>query len=452
MRFVFLLLLGLLLTPSLQAEELPPMPEGPLLLTSITPEQLDPDYWVNRLPNPDAPLKTPQELERFNEDIRLTLPSQVDIFQMEGRRRGKDIEEQLELEYETVKGRILYGIDDQRIPETLFENEIKPLMQWKKVPPRIRMRWGVATRPASLRALPSEVKMLEEIGDIEFDQLQYTLIKLWAPVAIYHESSDGEWLYIQAPPYGRGWVKARDIAFFDRRERLKELVRSKSFLIVTEESIPIFVDPALQKKFQKPSMGTILPLAGESADAYEVWMPFRGEGGKAFLRKLFVDRKSDVSVGFLPYTQRNVIRQAFKLLGSRYGWGGTYHGRDCSGFTHDVFLPFGIDMPRNSKEQIFVGTQINHFRPMQDPEGKAAAIRAGTPGITLMTMPLHQMLYLGEVNGQFYAIHSTWAERISMTSDEKRRINQVVVSDLTLNGNSYLGSLFDRIVSVTEMD
>jgi hypothetical protein len=89
---------------------------------------------------------------------------------------------------------------------------------------------------------------------------------------------------------------------------------------------------------------------------------------------------------------------------------------------------------------------------MRDPEGKMAAIRAGTPGVTLMRMPLHQMIYLGEVNGRFYAIHSTWAERISMTSDEKKRINQVVVSDLTLNGGSYLGSLFDRIISVSEVN
>ena len=39
-----------------------------------------------------------------------------------------------------------------------------------------------------------------------------------------------------------------------------------------------------------------------------------------------------------------------------------------------------------------------------------------------------------------------------MTSDEKKRINQVVVSDTSLNGNSYLGSLFDRTISINELD
>ena len=49
-------------SPGLHAEELPPLPEGPLLLTSVTPEQLSPEYWADRLANPDTPLKTSEEI------------------------------------------------------------------------------------------------------------------------------------------------------------------------------------------------------------------------------------------------------------------------------------------------------------------------------------------------------------------------------------------------------
>jgi len=199
-------------------------------------------------------------------------------------------------------------------------------------------------------------------------------------------------------------------------------------------------------------MGTILPIAEKTESAYIIWTAIRGRGGAALLRKAYISRKSDVTEGFLPFTQRHIIRQAFKLLGTRYGWGGMYNGRDCSALVQDIFLSMGVDMPRDSKQQAFVGTPLGHFEPFRSPEAKAAAIRSGIPGLTLMRMPLHMMLYLGEVNGQFYAIHSTWAERISMKDDSKRRINQFVVSDLTLNGRSYLGSLFDRIVSVNEVN
>ena len=127
------------------------------------------------------------------------------------------------------------------------------------------------------------------------------------------------------------------------------------------------------------------------------------------------------------------------------------NGRDCSGFTHDVFLSLGLDMPRDSKDQALVGTQLGHFESFQDTEGKVQVLRSATPGITLLRKPLHLMLYLGEVDGQFFIIHSTWAERVSKTSDEKNRINQVIVSDMTLNGKSYVGSLFDRIEAITEL-
>ena len=447
--FFFILFVSL---PLLATEELPPMPEGPLILTSIRPEQLNPDYWINRLPEPDRLILNAEALEQFNRDIYDLIKERFRVFEVGNVTPGKGIREQLKLEYQTVKGLPLFGVDDRPVPDGFFEEKIKPLVHWETVPEKITVRWGATVRAASVRSLPTDVKMFEEIGDIEFDQLQFTLIKLWTPVAILHKSSDGLWVYVQAPD-SRGWVHARDIALFESSEKLRKYSRPKNdFLVVTGDHIPIFSDTALTQWSQKASMGTILPLVEKTESAYVIWLPVRGAGGKVVLRKAFIGPDADVSHGFLPYTQRQVIRQAFKLLGARYGWGGTYQGRDCSGFIQDVFLPFGIDMPRTSKEQIYVGTQINHFPRRRHAAGREEAIRAGTPGITLFRLPMHMMLYLGEENGQFYVIHSTWAERTSMTSDEKNRVNQVVVSDLTLNGNSYLGPLLERIIAVNEVD
>lgn len=439
------------------AEQLPPLPQGPLILTSVQPQQLDANYWIGRLPEPDRLIKTPEELQSFNDYIRAMVKDQRDVLTMESSRSGQPVREQMELEFNATRNRLLYDIYDNRIPSSLFDREIKPVMNINAVPERINMTFGVAVRQASVRALPSDRKMLEKLRDFEFDQLQYTRLKLWTPVAIYHESSDGQWYYIQAP-YIRGWVKARDIALVKNRNELKRYLKSGQFLVVTGESIPIYFDSSLQRRIEQPSMGTILPLAGPPAgeagqlpQAYEVWIPVYDSKGYFVAKKAYVDIKSDVSVGFLPYTQRNVINQAFKLLGARYGWGGTYYGRDCSGFTQDVFLTVGLEMPRSSKNQGFVGTQLSHFKPFTHDDAKIKFLKEATPGITLLRMPHHQMIYLGEENGNFYVIHSTWAERISYTSDEKNRINQVVVSDLNLNGHSRIGSLFHRIISMNEL-
>lgn len=437
--------------PSVLSEELPPLPKGPLILTSVRPEQLKAEYWINRLPNPDQVILTPSQRAAFNEDIRHIIKERVDIFKLSARRAGKDIRDAVDLNYNTLRGRVLFGADNKRIPKSLFDQTIQPVIRSDKIPAQISVRWGAAVRATSVRALPTDVKMIEEVGDFEFDQLQFTQIKIWTPVAVYHESGNGQWYFIQAP-YVRGWVKAKDIAIFSSRDSLKKYADPEKFLVVTGESAAVFTAADRQTVLRRASMGTVLPLASAPAAGapYEVSMPARKADGSVSVEKRFVSRKSDVSEGYLPYTRRNIIRQAFKLLGARYGWGGMYDGRDCSGFIQDVFLSLGIDMPRDSKHQGYIGTQISHFEPFEGEGEKKYFLSRAEPAVTILRMPKHMMLYLGQENGQFYVIHSTWAERISMTSDEKNRINQVVVSDLNLNGRSRIGSLFDRIISMNE--
>lgn len=450
----FLIILPLILSAPLSLhadDDLPPLPKGPLLLTSVTPEQLKPDYWIAKLSDPDRVLKTPEQLKVLNDDTFAIVKDQVDIFKLPLKKKGEMIREVIQREYETIKGRKLFDPDDVYYRPEFFEVEIKPVMQWDKIPEKIEMKWGVAVKAASVRALPTDVEMLEQKKDIEFDQLQFTQIKTCTPVGIFHTSNDGKWFYIQAP-YARGWVKAEDIAIFPTRDELKKVIQQKSFLVVTGESILVYADETFRKEFQAPSMGSILPLAEKTEAAYVILLPVRGADGAASMEKKYIRLTDDVSTKFPAFTQKNIIRQAFKLLGARYGWGGMYNGRDCSGFTQDVFLSLGVAMPRSSKGQAFIGTQLGYFEYKGDTDAKKEMLNAAIPGITILRMPHHMMLYLGQENGQYYVIHCTWAERYSMTSDDKNRINQVVVSDLNLNGRSYLGPLFERIISANEID
>src|SRR3990167_1892797 len=54
-------------------EQMPALPQGPLLLTSVTPEMLNPNFWIDRLPNPDQVLKTQDQLKFFNEEIHMAI-------------------------------------------------------------------------------------------------------------------------------------------------------------------------------------------------------------------------------------------------------------------------------------------------------------------------------------------------------------------------------------------
>lgn len=440
----------LLLSSHAYAEDgpLPPLPQGPLLLTTTRPEMLDPEYWIRRLPDPDRLLKTPQEIQALNDDIHAMVKDQVNIFRIGTHKDGQGVKDFIQMQYKAIRGRGLYDLNNQPVPPDYFDKNVKANLNLEKIPSSIPIRFGMAAYPVAVRALPTDIKLMEKKDDPEFDMLQFTRLKLWDPLVVYHTSKDGKWYYIQAA-YTRGWVKSSGVALAGSDEIRRRL---KNFLVVLDESVTIFKDPALNQRWLRVSMGTRLAFEGRRGNLYVVSMPVRGADGRVVYQKGFLAGKADVSASFLPFTQANIIRQAFKLLGARYGWAGMYFGRDCSGFIQDVFLPFGIDMPRGSKEQCFVGTQLGHFLYQGDTDAKLKILDEATPGMTLLRMPHHQMILLGKENGQHYVIHSTWAERISMTSDEKNRINQVVVSDLNLNGQSHLGSLFDRIISISELN
>lgn len=56
-----------------------------------------------------------------------------------------------------------------------------------------------------------------------------------------------------------------------------------------------------------------------------------------------------------------LLKTAYAMRGTRYVWGGTSRsgGFDCSGFTSTVYRKDGIDLPRTSREQSQIGTQVH---------------------------------------------------------------------------------------------
>src|SRR3546814_6380766 len=77
-----------------------------------------------------------------------------------------------------------------------------------------------------------------------------------------------------------------------------------------------------------------------------------------------LQKNADSASDYLPLTRANIIRQGFRFLGERYGWGHGYNGRDCSGFVSEVYRSMGVQLPRNTSDQ--------SVSPALDQLGRAA--------------------------------------------------------------------------------
>ena len=141
-------------------------------------------------------------------------------------------------------------------------------------------------------------------------------------------------------------------------------------------------------------------------------------------------------MGSLPFTTENLLRQVFKLLGHRYGWGGTAEGWDCSSICQDAYRTVGLFLPRNSGNQRRIPDCHNVENASLDQ--KRALLDTLQPG-AMLELPGHQTMYIGAFEGDHYVIHATHG--VYDSNMDFYNANSVIVSSvqaLRSNGKSLL--------------
>jgi len=91
-------------------------------------------------------------------------------------------------------------------------------------------------------------------------------------------------------------------------------------------------------------------------------------------------------------------------------WGGIDGKRDCSAATRDVLAPFGLWLPRNSSAQAKSGIYIS-LEDLSGEEKEQAILKSGVPFGTLIWMPGHILLYIGQYKGHPVVFHDVWGMR-----------------------------------------
>lgn len=423
---------------------------APLLLPETTREMRSPGFWTSRHASADTTRLDDQQARSFNEhirkDLKLTryIPGTGETFPRE----------ELLIRFRdslTSFSNKTYYLATSGTADKTFLLKLEKNMRLNRIPADIDVRYGLTNGYVDQRLLPAKEELYENQGDILFDKLQNNSLDMGTPLAVLHESEDGEWLYAIGPS-SDGWVEKSKVSLFTR-EQLKEYLDHPDFCVVISPRADIFLDPGLTVYLDSAGMGTRFPL-GRITDSRvaEIEIPYRDPDGHSFMKKAYVKRES-VSFGYLAYTPRNILDQAFKLVDAPYSWGGAYGEQDCSGFIQKVFATAGIFLPRNSLAQADAGILLGRFEKQAADEEKMAILSGkAAGGVTLIYMEGHIMLFLGMYESKPYVIHDIWGYRERVRQgDEARIISRVSVTGLNLGRDTSSGSLLRRIISISNI-
>jgi len=420
---------------------------APAILPNTTQEMNSADFWISKHSSPEKVIMSKEQIADFNSTTCQVRHLSADLLSFGPTYSGKSLAKAFKSELSSIKGKKLLASSGQRIPDAFF-NTMRDVMNMKNIPNNVPVQYGIMTQFANERVLPTDQGLYEKIDNLDFDELQNSGYDVGTPCVILYASQNGAWLYIMTE-LTSGWVKKDRVALCAKSDAEKFILK-KNIAVAISPKVPLYSDKDCTAPFDFFRMGASLPFKAEASEgAYEVIIPTRSDDGSYAEGTGYV-RKEDVNIGFLSYTPKTIMTQAFKMLGLPYGWGDSGAEQDCSRLIQEVFATVGVMMPRNSSAQGSVGISLGSFKDKTGTQDKLQALdNFGMGGVTIIQLKGHIMLYLGKASGNHYVIHATYGYREpGNTNNIVRTIKGVVVSDLSLGEGSRKGSLLDRIVSL----
>jgi hypothetical protein len=293
------------------------------------------------------------------------------------------------------------------------------------------------------RLLPTNEKLFDTPYRKYFDRNQNNGLDIGEPVVIVHKSLDSKWFYALSK-YSGGWINKKNLVKADFTDIA--VIDKVKFIVIISGKADLYTNRSLTAYFTTTRMGNRYIFSHEYDNCYEILVP-QSKNDFMIYKRVYLN-KGDAHIGYLPYTQKNVIQQAFKMLNMPYGWGDMGQEQDCSKFIQEVFFTFGIYLPRNSTGQAKIGNNIY----LKNKKGILRDVVNNylKHGITILQMPGHVMLYLGYYDNQHYVIHDFFGTRVN----ENRKlydliVNKVEVTPLSLGEHTKSGSLLDRVRSIS---
>ena len=389
-----------------------PTPASPLI--GIQDAYFAPEFWIARLQAPDEVLMSPAAIEARNQRLLQVDDSMHDL---------------AALPPTLARTQVAGWIDDLASPPSkpLWDEAGTPVTKatldaivasraMAAIPANLPTRFGMTVQRTALRAFPTDLRVFNRQGETDIDRFQESALFPGDPVAIVHASSDGKWLFVVSERYA-AWVAADAIAEGDRATVLGYAARTPYRIVTGAKPRTVFTREEPRLSELQLDMGVRIPLATLPPDKpvngqhpYASWildLPVRGVDGRLGFAPALLQRNADSAAGYLPLTRANLIRQSFKFLGERYGWGHAYNGRDCSGFVSEVYRSMGVELPRNTSDQaVSPAFDRIHFEADTPRAQRMTAVDALDIG-DLIYIPGHVMMFAGRIDGMPWVIHDT---------------------------------------------
>ena len=385
------------------------------LIDGVKPEMMHADYWIRE--EHSKVLMTPEEIARFNRNNRGVITARdktkfPKLDEFEETLDGNVLRSFLNDNAKTVPGDpSKYYLNGKPTTEEYWKNLVG-LSNIDNIPEQINVRFGFTTKRMTIRLFPTEDRVFEKTSDRYYDSMIFSECMPYMPVAVLHESSDGKYLYVVFDSYA-AWVRKDAVAICKDITDWKARQDPGQWLVVTAREIRLGNDPYSSKTSNLVlPMGTKMELvpadkAPKSTHQratygdYVVKVPTRGNDGSLKDEYVLIPVSDDVNVGYLPLSPANIVRQAMKRLGDRYGWAGDLQANDCTGITREIYRCFGVLMPRVSQSNVNGVYKVN-MKNMSSKQ-KLEVIEKLEPG-SLISMPGHMMIYLGTVDGKPFVI------------------------------------------------
>ena len=266
---------------------------------------------------------------------------------------------------------------------------------------------AITIKRTNVKALPTSSAYYRDpkkTGEgFPFDYNQNSALHINVPLYISHFSKDKRWAFVRAS-YAFGWVKTSDLALVN--DDFIKTFKNDNYAMVIKDNLRLYED---NKPLSLVKIGALFPIA---EDEEHYLTASRDSRGRAHITKVkaVVDKAQIIAKKPLPFTAKNVAMLAKEFYGEPYGWGGSYECRDCSATTRDFLGAFGIFLRRNSGKQVQDGENIN-IKGLSKKTKKKKIIKDAQPFRSLLHVPGHIVLYLGEYKGEPVIMHTYWGIR-----------------------------------------